>query len=160
MSNKLSISHLKPGDQAPVFEAKDQFGTIISSQKLLGKPVALYFYPKDSTPTCTVQACNLRDQYKELQAASIQIVGVSMDDEKSHQKFSDKFELPFPLLADTDRSIIESFGVWGNKKFMGKEYDGIHRTTFIIDEKGIIKSIIAKPKSKEHAKEILEIVNN
>jgi peroxiredoxin Q/BCP len=124
-----------------------------------GKKLAIYFYPKDNTPGCTVQACNLRDNYKLLSDNGIQILGVSADSIASHQKFIDKFALPFPLIADEDKKVIETFGVWGPKKFMGKEYDGIHRTTFVINEDQQIVGILEKPKTKAHAEEILEIFN-
>jgi len=148
---------LQAGDKAPEFIGKEQSGKEISSKDFKGKKLVVYFYPKDNTPGCTAQACNLRDNYAALLAKGIAIVGVSMDTEVSHRKFADKFELPFPLIADTDKSVIEAFGVWGPKKFMGREYDGIHRTTFAIDENGIIAGVISKPKTKDHAREILEI---
>jgi peroxiredoxin Q/BCP len=147
---------LKPGDKSPAFSGKDQNGNIISSKGFKGKKLALYFYPQDNTPTCTVQACNLRDNYESLAKAGITIIGVSPDDEKKHKKFEDKFSLPFPLIADVDHKLINAFGVWGEKQLYGRKYMGLHRTTFLIDEKGKIKSIIAKPKSKDHAKEILQ----
>lgn len=150
-----TMTTLKKNDNAPVFSGKDQDGNIISSETLAGKKYVLYFYPKDMTPGCTDQACNLRDNYAQLGEAGIQIIGVSMDSETSHQKFIAKHTLPFPLIADTDRNVINAFGVWGPKKFMGKEYDGIHRTTFLVNEAGVIVDIIAKPKTKDHASEIL-----
>ena len=139
-----------------LLEIKAQ-GKTIQTADFAGKKYAVYFYPKDNTPGCTVQACNLRDNYDALAAAGISIIGVSMDSEVSHQKFISKFELPFPLIADTDKKVIEAFQVWGPKKFMGKEYDGIHRTTFVMDENNVIQGIISKPKTKDHAIEILEI---
>jgi len=154
------MTTLKINDPAPAFEAKDQEGNVISSKTLSGKKYALYFYPKDNTPACTVQACNLRDNYSELEKNGISIIGVSMDSEVSHQKFMNKHQLPFPLISDTEKKLLETFNVWGPKKFMGREYDGIHRTTFAVDEKGIIKGIILKPKTKDHAAEILEIFKN
>ncbi len=154
------MKHLKVNDKAPAFESRDQHGNTFSSATLTGKKFVLYFYPKDLTPGCTAQACNLRDNYTELQAQGIEIIGVSMDDEKLHTRFITKYELPFTLLADTDRKVIETYGVWGYKKFMGKEYDGIHRTTFVVDEAGIIVGIIDKPNTKDHTKEILEIYSN
>lgn len=150
-------SSLKVGDKAPVFSAKDQHGKTISSKDLKGKNIVLYFYPKDSTPTCTVEACNLRDEYKLLNKKNIIVLGVSADDEKMHLKFATKNALPFSLLADTDMAIIKTYDVWGTKKFMGRIYDGIIRTTFVIDEKGIIKHIIRDVKSKEHAQQILAL---
>ena len=149
---------LQKGDVVPNFTSIDTKGNPFNSASIVGKkPVVLYFYPKDNTPGCTVQACNIRDNYALLQQNGIHIVGVSADSVSSHQKFQDKFSLPFPLIADENKSVIEAFGVWGNKKFMGKEYDGIHRTTFLIDENQHIVGIIEKPKTKEHAEEILEI---
>lgn len=151
------MKHLKVGDKAPVFTGTDQNGKTISMNDFKGKKLAVYFYPKDNTPGCTVQACNLRDNYEDLLKNGIQVVGISADSVSSHQKFIDKFTLPFPLIADEDKKVIEQFGVWGPKKFMGKEYDGIHRTTFLIDEDQTIVGIVDKPKTKEHAEEILEI---
>lgn len=149
---------LKPGNIAPSFEAKDQSGNIISSNDYKGKKIVLFFYPQDSTPTCTVEACNLRDEYKLLSKKNIVVLGVSPDDEKSHLKFATRNNLPFPLLADTDMKIIRAYDVWGIKQFMGKIYDGILRTTFIIDENGIIQHVITKVKSKEHGKQILDLI--
>lgn len=150
------MKHLKVGDKAPNFEGIDQNGNTIKSSDYIGKNLVIYFYPKDMTPGCTDQACNLRDNYNLLLENGLNIIGVSMDSVERHQKFADKYELPFPLLADTERKIIEAFGVWGYKKFMGKEYDGIHRTTFIINSNGVIDTIIDKPKTKIHAEEILD----
>ena len=115
----------------------------------------LYFYPKDNTPGCTAQACNLRDNYDSLLSKGYKVIGISADTQQSHQKFIEKHSLPFPLIADTEKAIIKDYGVWGPKKFMGKSYDGIHRTTFVIDEQGIIEEIIEKVKTKEHANQIL-----
>ena len=154
------MKHLKLNDKAPAFESLDQHGGAFSSTTLIGKKFVLYFYPKDLTPGCTAQACNLRDNYAELQAQGIEIIGVSMDDANLHTRFINKYELPFTLLADTDRKVIETFGVWGYKKFMGKEYDGIHRTTFVVNEAGTIIGIIDKPNTKDHTREILEIYAN
>lgn len=151
------MTTLKVNDKAPNFAGLDQQGKTIQTADFAGKKYAVYFYSKDNTPGCTVQACNLRDNYDALAAAGISIIGVSMDSEVSHQKFISKFELPFPLIADTDKKVIEAFQVWGPKKFMGKEYDGIHRTTFVMDENNVIQGIISKPKTKDHASEILEI---
>ena len=151
------MKHLKIGDKAPDFTGTDQNGKTINLSDFKGKKLAIYFYPKDNTPGCTVQACNIRDNYSALMNNGIQVIGVSADSGLSHQKFVDKFNLPFPLIADEDKKVIEAFGVWGPKKFMGKEYDGIHRTTFLIDESQSILGIIEKPKTKEHAEEILEI---
>jgi thioredoxin-dependent peroxiredoxin len=149
------MKHLKIGDKAPAFSCKDQNGKEIKLEDYKGKKVVLYFYPKDNTPGCTAQACNLRDNYSELGKNDIVILGASADDEKMHQKFITKFDLPFPLLSDVDHTLLNSYGVWGEKKFMGKTYDGIHRTTFILDESHTIIEIIEKPKTKDHAAEIL-----
>jgi endonuclease-3 len=145
---------LKVGDKAPAFKAKDQHGKLISSADLKGKTIVLYFYPKDNTPGCTMEACSLRDEHKYFTKQNYVVIGVSADDEKMHKKFADKFELPFSLLADTDMKIIKDYDVWGTKQFMGKIYDGIIRTTFIINEKGIIKHVITEVKTKEHAQQI------
>lgn len=151
------MKHLKVGDKAPVFTATDQNGKTINLNDFKGKKLAVYFYPKDNTPGCTTQACNLRDNHADLLSKGIQVIGVSADSAASHQKFAEKFSLPFSLIVDEDRKVIEQFGVWGPKKFMGKEYVGIHRTTFLINEDQTIVGIIEKPKTKEHAEEILEI---
>ena len=153
------MKHIKIGDIAPAFSCKDQNGNAIKLEDYKGKKVVLYFYPKDNTPGCTAQACNLRDNYSELGKNDIVILGASADDEKMHQKFITKFDLPFPLLSDVDHSLLNLYGVWGEKKFMGKTYDGIHRTTFILDEAHTIIEIIEKPKTKDHAAEILAAYN-
>ncbi|MBK8443881.1 MAG: thioredoxin-dependent thiol peroxidase [Sphingobacteriales bacterium] len=150
------MSVLQTGDIAPVFSGKDQNGNTVALENLSGKKVILYFYPKDDTPGCTAQACNLRDNYAALQAAGYVLLGISPDNEKKHQKFISKYDLPFPLLADTDHSIAEAYGVWGKKKFMGREYMGILRTTFIIDEQGKIERIISNVNTAEHTAQILE----
>ena len=147
--------HLKVGDKAPELNVKDQDGIIHSLADYKGKKIVLYFYPKDATPGCTAQACNLRDNHNQLKKAGYSIIGVSADNENSHIKFIEKQNLNFPLLADTDKELIKRYGVWGEKKFMGKTYDGIHRTTFIIDENGIIENIITKVKTKDHAAQVL-----
>jgi peroxiredoxin Q/BCP len=149
---------LKEGDKAPAFTAKDQDGNKVSLKDFAGKKVVLYFYPEDNTPTCTVQACNLRDNMGVLNKHGFTVLGVSPDDEISHQKFIEKQSLPFTLLADPEHKIIEKYGVWGEKNMYGKKYMGLLRTTFVIDEKGTIKKIFKKPKSKEHAQEILKVV--
>lgn len=151
------ITTLKVGDKAPIFSGKDQNGKIISLKDFKGKNVILYFYPKDNTPGCTMEACSLRDEYEYLNKKNYMVIGVSADDEKMHKKFADKYELPFSLLADTDMKIIKAYDVWGTKQFMGKIYDGIIRTTFIINEKGMIAHIITEVKSKEHGKQILDL---
>ena len=150
------MTHLKAGDQAPAIQAVDQNGNPISLDQFKGKKVVLYFYPKDNTPGCTAQACNLTDNYEALLAAGYQVIGVSADNEKAHQKFIEKYNLPFPLIPDTDKKVIQDYGVWGPKKFMGKEFDGIHRTTFIINENGLIEEVITKVKTKEHTAQILK----
>lgn len=148
---------LKTGDKAPAFSAKDQNGIQISLAGLKGKKIVLYFYPKDNTPTCTLEACSLRDEHQYLAKKNYVVLGVSADDEKMHKKFATKFDLPFSLLADTDMAIIKAYDVWGTKKFMGRIYDGIIRTTFIIDEKGMISEVVTDVKSKEHGKQILAL---
>lgn len=150
------MTSLKIGDKAPQFEAKDQNGTIIKLADYAGKKLVLFFYPKASTPGCTAEACDLRDNYQSFLAKGYDVLGVSADAAKRQQNFISKNELPFPLLADEDKAVIEAFNVWGPKKFMGKEYDGIHRTTFVIDENGLIEDIILKVKTKAHAAQILE----
>ena len=151
------MKHLKIGDQAPPFTSKDQAGNTIQLEDYKGKKVVIYFYPKDNTPGCTAQACNIRDNYDEILKEDIVILGVSADDETKHQKFIAKFDLPFTLLADTDKQLLNLYGVWGEKKFMGRVYDGIHRTTFVLDDSHKIIGIIEKPKTKDHTREILEI---
>lgn len=147
---------LQEGDKAPAFTAIDQNGASVSLSKYKGKKLVLYFYPEDDTPTCTIQACNLRDNYSLLQTAGFEVLGVSPDDPKKHKKFEAKFNLPFTLLADPDHTIINKYGVWGQKKLYGREYMGLHRTTFLIDEKGIIRKIFVRPKNKQHAEEIVQ----
>ncbi|HIP36882.1 MAG TPA: thioredoxin-dependent thiol peroxidase [Crocinitomix sp.] len=149
------MTALKIGDKAPQFKAKDENGNEISLQNFKGKKVILFFYPKDMTPGCTVEAQNLRDHYSVLTEKGFEVIGVSADDEQRHQKFIEKHQLPFHLIADTDKTVLNAYGVWGPKKFMGREYDGIHRTTFVIDENGSIELIITKVKTKEHAQQIL-----
>jgi peroxiredoxin Q/BCP len=146
---------LKVGDKAPSINSLDQLGRPVNLDDFRGSKVILYFYPKDDTPGCTAEACNLRDNYDDLLKKGYKVIGVSADNEKSHKKFTEKYNLPFPLIPDTDRKIIEAYGVWGKKKFMGKTYDGIFRTTFIISEEGIIESVITDVKTKEHTEQIL-----
>ena len=152
---KSPFNNLKPGSKAPAFSGFDQNGNAVSLKELSGRKIILYFYPKDDTPTCTAQACNLRDNHTSLIKAGFTVIGISPDAVKKHKKFEAKYTLPFTLIADEDHSIAEKFGVWGEKKFMGRTYEGIHRTTFLIDEKGKIKNIILKPESKNHADEII-----
>lgn len=147
------------GKKAPLFTGINQFGEKWSLKEHLGKKIILYFYPRDLTATCTIQACNLRDAYADFQKKGIAVIGVSTDEVKQHQKFIQKNNLPFTLIADTDHSIHEKYGVWQLKKFMGKEFMGTVRTTFLIDEKGIITHIIKKPKSKIHTQEINQYWN-
>lgn len=150
------MNTLKAGDKVPEFTSTDQDGNAVSLSDYKGKKLVVFFYPKANTPGCTAEACNLRDHYKELQEAGYSLLGVSADSQKKQANFRDKYEFPFPLLADEDRSVIEAFGVWGPKKFMGKEYDGIHRKTFIIDGSGTVERVIDKVKTKDHAAQILE----
>ena len=150
---------LKIGDQSPTFEGVDQNNKAISSADFNGTKWVIYFYPKDNTPGCTAQACSLRDGFDALSKNNIKVLGVSADNVKSHDKFATKFALPFPLLADEDKTVIQKFGVWGPKKFMGREYEGIHRVSFVVDENGEIIHVIQKPKTKDHANEILGLLN-
>ena len=148
-------ANLKEGDKAPDFAVTDQAGNTVRLKDLRGKKVVLYFYPKDDTPGCTREACSFRDSFSKFKKRGIEVFGVSLDSEKSHQKFIDKFSLPFPLLADTERKLSESFGTYGEKKFMGRKYMGNHRMTFLIDEKGKVKKIFEKVNPEEHAEEVL-----
>ena len=150
------MNTLKAGDQVPNFTTKDQDGNPVSLNDYKGKKLVVFFYPKADTPGCTAEACDLRDHYKELRDKGYELVGVSADNEKNQKKFKDKFEFPFPLLADESREVIDAFGVWGPKKFMGREYDGIHRITFILDGNGVVERVIDKVKTKEHAAQILD----
>ena len=154
-TNTPQFGDLKIGKAAPKFYGIDQNGNTIALKDFEGKKTIVYFYPKDDTPGCTAQACNLRDNYSNLLQDGFEIIGISPDPVKKHKKFEEKYELPFALIADEDHSIAEKYGVWGTKQFMGKTYDGIHRTTFLIDEKGKIKNIIAQPDTKNHTDEIL-----
>lgn len=152
--------HLKEGDKAPEDLGKDENGNPINLQDFRGKKVILYFYPKDNTPGCTMEACNLRDNYASLRKKGYEVVGVSCDTEQKHQNFINKYDLPFTLIADTDKKLVNDYGVWGEKKFMGRTYDGIHRVTFVIDEEGKIEQIINKVKVKEHTNQILQESDN
>ncbi|MGB0260475.1 MAG: thioredoxin-dependent thiol peroxidase [Flavobacteriaceae bacterium] len=147
---------IQVGAQVPDFTVSDHNGNSISLSNYKGQKVAVFFYPKASTPGCTAEACDLRDHHSALKAAGYVILGVSADTVAAQEKFATKYELPFPLLADVDKTVINVFGVWGPKKFMGKEYEGIHRTTFLLDEQGVVAHVIDKVKTKEHAAQILE----
>ena len=149
-------THLQVGEKAPAFTGIDQDGKKISLADFKGQKVVLFFYPEDDTPTCTIQACNLRDNYSLLKKNGYKVIGVSPDDIKKHQKFREKFSLPFTLVADVDHKIIDKYGVWGEKNLYGRNYMGLHRTTFVIDEKGVIQKIFLRPKNKAHAEEIMK----
>lgn len=149
------MNTLQVGDTVPSFTTTDQDGNAIALSDFKGKKLIVFFYPKASTPGCTAEACNLRDNYKALQDAGYTLLGVSADSEKRQKNFATKYEFPFQLLADEDHSVINAFGVWGPKKFMGKEYDGIHRTTFKVDENGVVTDVISKVKTKDHAAQLL-----
>jgi peroxiredoxin Q/BCP len=153
------MTTLAEGQKAPDFTAKDQNGNTVSLKDFRGKKVVLYFYPEDDTPTCTIEACNLRDNYSDLKKTGLVVIGVSPDDKESHKKFEEKYELPFILLEDPSKKIINKYEVWGEKNMYGKKYMGLLRTTFLIDEKGQIIKIFKKPKSKIHSEEILNVVN-
>lgn len=149
------MTTLKTGDKAPNFTSKDENGTIISLSDYKGKKLVVFFYPKANTPTCTVEACNLRDNYSKFTDQGYDILGVSADSQKRQSNFKNKFNFPYPLLADVDKNVINAFGVWGEKKFMGRTFDGIHRITFVIDEHGIITNVIDNVKAKKHTEQIL-----
>jgi peroxiredoxin Q/BCP len=153
------MAALTEGKKAPSFKGKDQNGKMISLSDFKGQNVVLYFYPQDDTPTCTVQACNLRDNFGLLRNKGFAVIGVSPDEVTKHKKFETKHELPFTLIADPELKVIEKYGVWGEKSMYGKKYMGLLRTTFLIDKNGVIQKIFSKPKSKEHAKEIMEAWN-
>jgi peroxiredoxin Q/BCP len=149
---------LKVGDKVPEFSVPDENGNTVSLSDYKGKKLVVFFYPKANTPGCTAEACNLRDHYAELQAKGFELLGVSADSSKKQANFKNKYEFPFTLLADEEKQVINAFGVWGPKKFMGKEYDGIHRMTFLIDEAGVVTHVIEKVKTKDHAAQVLELV--
>ena len=153
------MATLKEGDKAPDFTAKNQNGETVSLSGFLGKNVILYFYPKDDTPGCTAEACDFRDNYQSLLSQGFQVIGVSTDDEKSHKKFESKYRLPFPLIADDDKSIVEEYGVWVEKNMYGKTYMGTARTTFLIGTDGIIKNIISKVDTKNSSQQILDLLS-
>ena len=150
------MTHLKAGDTAPEINSVDQNGNKITLEQYKGRKVVLYFYPKDMTPGCTAQSCNLTDNYDALQKAGYEVLGVSCDSAKRHQKFIEKYNLSFSLVSDEEKNVVKDYGVWGLKKFMGREYTGISRTTFIIDENGIIQEVIIKVDTKNHAAQILK----
>ncbi|MEM8525620.1 MAG: thioredoxin-dependent thiol peroxidase [Bacteroidota bacterium] len=154
------MTHLKEGDQAPAFEGINEHEEQMSLADFKGKKLILFFYPKDNTPGCTAAACNLRDNSDALRAKGFEMLGVSPDSAKKHQNFIKKHEFPFHLLADTEHKVMDQFGVWGRKKFMGREYDGVHRTTFIIDENGVIEKVFTKVKTKDHTNQILEALES
>ena len=147
---------LNVGDQVPQFSTSDEKGNIVTNESIKGKKTILFFYPKDDTPGCTKEACSIRDKYRVFDKNDIAIYGISPDTEKKHQKFIDKYEFQYSLLADPEKKMINAFGIWGPKKFMGKEYEGVHRTTFIIGEDGKILHIVRKVKTKEHADQLIE----
>tara|TARA_R100001369_G_C3326721_1_gene169966 strand:+ start:4700 stop:5149 length:450 start_codon:yes stop_codon:yes gene_type:complete len=149
------MNTLKVGDKVPAFSAKDENGNIIKLSDYKGKKLIVFFYPKASTPGCTAEACNLRDNYTELKEQGYELLGVSADSQKRQLNFKNKYQFPFPLLADEDHTILNIFGVWGPKQFMGKKYDGIHRMTFVIDGDGVVEKVIDKVKTKDHAAQIL-----
>ena len=153
------MSQLKAGMKAPLFEGIDQNGKLVKLIDQSGKKVILYFYPKDNTPGCTAEACNLRDNYNSLLKKGFSVIGVSADSEKSHKGFAEKYSLPFPLIADTSKKILNDYGVWGEKKLYGKTYMGVLRTTFVIDEKGIIEKIIEKVNTADHTEQIFKMYN-
>jgi peroxiredoxin Q/BCP len=150
------MNTLKVNDKVPEFSAIDQDGNTINLSDYSGKKLIVFFYPKASTPGCTAEACNLRDNYKELQSQGFELLGVSADSAKRQSNFKNKYDFPFPLLADEDHTVINTFGVWGPKKFMGREYDGIHRKTFVIDGNGVVTKVIDKVKTKDHAAQLLD----
>jgi peroxiredoxin Q/BCP len=152
------MTKLKEGDKAPDFTAKDQDGNIVSLSDFRGKNVILYFYPKDNTPTCTTEACNFRDNYQSLLSKGFAVIGVSTDTEKSHKRFEKKFSLPFPLIADPDRKIVEQYGLWAEKMLFGRKYMGTLRTTFVIDPKGKIIAVIDKVDSKNSSQQVIDLL--
>lgn len=153
------MTTLKAGDQAPDFKGVNQDGETVQLADFAGKKLVLFFYPKDNTPGCTAEACNLRDNYGDLREKGFELLGVSPDSERKHQNFINKFELPFPLLADTEKEVLEAYGVWGEKKMYGRTYMGVFRTTFVIDETGKIQHVFKKVKTKDHSNQILETLS-
>lgn len=149
-------THLQTGDLAPDFSGSNQNGETVSLKDYRGKKVVLYFYPEDDTPGCTAQACNLRDNFSLLKEQGFEIIGISPNEKESHRKFADKYQLPFTLVADPERKIVDAYGVWGEKNLYGRKYEGLLRTTFVLDETGVIKKIFKRPNTKLHAEEILK----
>ena len=154
------MSTLEAGQKAPAFSGKTQEGKTVKLADYKGKVLAIYFYPQDDTPTCTVQACNLRDNFALLKKHGVEVIGISPDDVGSHKKFEEKYDLPFSLVADPDKKIIDAYGVWGEKNMYGKKYMGLKRTTFLVGEDGTILHIFKKPKSKQHAEEIIKVLQD
>lgn len=152
------MTHLQPGDKAPYFEGPDQHGNTVRLSDFAGKKLILYFYPKDNTPGCTAEAVNLKENYEKLAAEGFAVAGVSPDTVASHQRFAEKYGLPFPLIADPEKKILTDYGVWGEKKNYGRTYMGVHRTTFVINEEGVITHVFTKVKTKEHAAQILAAI--
>lgn len=152
----MNMSTLKEGDKLPEINTTDHNGNPVNNETLKGKKTVIYFYPKDMTPGCTAQACNIRDNYDVLLKSNYNVIGISPDDTKSHKKFSEKYGLPFPLISDTDHELSNLFGVWGPKKFMGKTYNGVHRTTFVTDEDLVITEVIDKVDTKDHTSQIIK----
>jgi peroxiredoxin Q/BCP len=150
------MKQLKEGDRAPAFEGRNQDGKTIRLSDLKGKKVVLYFYPKDDTPGCTAEACNLRDNYTELAEKGFEVIGISPDTEKSHIKFRGKYQIPFNLISDTEKKILKEYGAWGKKNLYGRIFDGVLRTTYIINEEGVIEKVFTKVNTKDHARQILE----
>lgn len=154
----MSISPLSKGKKVPTFPVTDQAGNSFSLKDYEGKKVILFFYPRDNTPTCTEEACNLRDNYQLLQEKGFEIIGISTDTARKHQNFIKKFTLPFPLIADTENKLTDAFGVWGEKQLFGRKYMGLVRTTFVIDEKGKVAHVISKVEAKNHTAQLLEAI--
>ena len=150
------MNTLKEGDTVPNFTSVDQDGNSVQLSDYKGKKLIVFFYPKANTPGCTAEACNLRDHYKELQDEGYELLGVSADSQRKQSNFKKKYDFPFPLLADVDKEVINAFGVWGRKKFMGREYDGIHRKTFVVNGEGVVTRVIDKVKTKDHAAQLLD----
>lgn len=153
------MTHLKEGDSIPEFSGKNELGEMMSNDDFKSKKFILFFYPKDDTPGCTAAACSLRDSYADLKAKGYELLGVSPDSEKKHQGFIKKYGFPFHLISDTNQAVMNAFGVWGPKKFMGREFDGVHRTTFVVDEAGKIEKVFTKVRTKDHAAQILEAIS-